>query len=410
MGIRVLGMLVALVLLFGLRQSYAGTQEDLRAEIEQIKVQLAEMDGLKARLAELEKKIAEVPSAQRVSTGFPDAKMKIDGRLFLGVFDTGDQGQFPDWSTDINDAKLRFTFSPSERITIVNRLSTTGAKSADFDYFYLDYAGILDSTTLRIGQRKIDVGQETWTDNPIENILITNSVSHVSGYSTGLALLGRLGTSPRSPLFEVGFVNGPKGVMARPTSGLPVNLKVGAEVADRLFVSASYFDSARLRGTDNSAISVGEIAGPPTGTTEWTRRLWEADLRYNHGSTGVRSVIPTGNLPRLMAGATYGRFEDDATGADDRSGTFWFVEGKYGLNSRLYAAARYSTVNLENGALAPLAKSPAGVNSYRRTSLGLGYRLTDLAVLKAEYTQNNTSGAPEKPSLDQWALGIASKF
>ncbi len=50
------------------------------------------------------------------------------------------------------------------------------------------------------------------------------------------------------------------------------------------------------------------------------------------------------------------------------------------------------------------------MNEYNRTSLGLGYKLTDLTVLKAEYSINNTFGSTEDPSLDQWAVGIASKF
>lgn len=412
MRLRAAAALFAALIALSFQQARGQTQDDLRAEIDQIKAQLAEMEQLKARLTDLEKRIAETPPAQNqpVTTSFPGAKARIDGRVFVGAFDSGDQGQFPDWSTDINDAKLRLTFNPSDRITIVNRLSSTGARSAEFDYFYLDYARLTGAATLRVGQRKIDVGQETWTDNPVENMLISNSVPHVSGYGTGVAVLGRLGTQPNAPLFEAGFVNGPRGVMSRPTSGLPLNLKIGVSLTDRIFSSASYFDSGRLRGTDNTSVSVAEIAGPPSGATEWTRRIWEVDLRYNYGSTGMRSVVPYGSMPGLMLAAAYGQFDDNAVGIEDRRGTFWYLEGLRSLSPRLYAAARYSTVRLDNGITARLARSPVPVNEYNRTSLGLGYKLTDLTVLKAEYSINNTFGSTEDPSLDQWAVGIASKF
>lgn len=192
--------LTAATLLFG-ASSVATAEEDLQTQIQEIKKQVAGVDELKAKLADLEKRLADSEKAQQelkknqdvntptVTTAFKGVKAKIDGRMFVGVFESGDQGAYPNASTDINDAKIRFTFNPSKNITIVNRLNATGAKTGDFDYFYLDYAGApWPASIIRLGQRKIDVGQETWVDNPIENMLISNSVSHVSGYGTGLAL------------------------------------------------------------------------------------------------------------------------------------------------------------------------------------------------------------------------------
>ena len=255
-------MALAAVLLVGVPAFGQQSQDDLRAEIESIKQQLAGMEELKARLTDLEKKIEQAPSS--VSTAFPGEKAKIDGRLFTGLFDTGDGGANPNWCTDIPDAKLRFTFYPSPNITIVNRLSANGAQAGDFDYFYLDYA--LPKTTIRIGQRKVDVGQETWTDNPVENMLVTPSISHVSGYATGVALLGKLGPS----VYELGFVNGAKGVMVRPTNSLPFNAKIGVPLPGSLFASLSYLDSGDLRASDRSSIS---IADAPAGSTEWRRSV-----------------------------------------------------------------------------------------------------------------------------------------
>jgi hypothetical protein len=401
--IRILVALLAVLLVAV--PAFAQSQDDLRAEIESIKKQLSQMEELKTRLADLEKKLDEQKTSSSVNAGFPGEKAKIDGRIFTGIFDTGDQGTDPNWSTDINDAKLRLAFSPSANVTIVNRLSTTGAKSADFDYFYLDYA--LPKTTLRVGQRKVDVGQETWVDNPVENMLVTNAVSHVSGYATGIALVGKLGGS--AP-YEIGFVNGARGVMARPTSGLPINMKIGTPLGGNLFASVSYFNSGKITASDRSAISIAEIADAPAGSTDWKRSLWELDLRYNYGGNGIRPLIPTGDLPRVTLGATYGAFGDNAVGAPDRDGKYWFVESLYRVNNRLYAAARYSAVDLDDSIFAALGKSPVAVNSYRRTSIGLGYRLTNLTHVKTEYSFNSTSGGSPKPSLNQWAIGLASKF
>ena len=388
-------------------------EDDIRAEIQQIKQQLAEMDQLKARLAELEKRLDESQKAQQpaVSAGFKDEKVKIDGRIFIGLFDTGDQGTSPNGGADINDAKIRLTFNPSKNVTIVNRLSTTGAKSADFDYFYMDLAKALGpNNTLRIGQRKIDIGQETWVDSPEENLLISPSIPHVVGYGTGMALVGRFTDTAASPMYEAGFVNGSKGVMSRPTSSLPINLKLGAPLRNDIFASASYFDSGKLGASDKSAIGIAELTDAPAGATEWRRKIWELDVRYNAGNSGYRALIPSTDLPRFMAAAMFGAFSDDASGVPDRDGKFWYVEGLYGLSDRLYTVARYGAVDLDGGVLAALGKSPVAVNSYKRTSIGLGYRLTDLTHLKTEYSFNETSGGASEPSLDQWAFGVASKF
>ena len=391
-------------------------QQDLQAQIDQIKQQLGEIDALKGRVAELEKQLeytrkAQEAAAPTVSTAFKGDKLKIDGRIFAGILKSGSEGSDARLSAEIPDAKIRFTFNPSKRITIVNRLSTSNAKNGDFDYFYLDYAGLLSPTnTLRLGQRKIDVGQETWVDNPIENMLVSNSVSHVSGYGMGAALLGKFTDSPTSPLYEVGFVDGPKGVTARPSSGLPVNVKVGAPIGGKTFASMSYFKSGQLGAADKSAIAVAELTDAPTGATSWDRTLWEADVRYNYGPNGVRPLLPTGKLPGLMVGATYGSFSDKATGVADRDGSFWFVEALHGLNPKTYAAARYSVTDLDDGVTAKLGKSPVAVNSYKRASLGIGYAITDLTQLKLEYSLNDTSGGAPDPSLNQWALGVASKF
>jgi len=374
-----------------------------------------QIDALRTKLEELEKKLEESRKTQEAAPAVTPAakgsKIKIDGRIFAGLFDTGEGGASPNWSTDINDAKLRFAFNPTKNITIINRFTTTGAKTGDFDYFYADFAGVLGPThAIRLGQRKIDTGQETWVDNPIENMLITNSISHVSGYGTGIAFLGRFSNAKTSPLYEIGFVNGPKGVMARPTNSLPVNFKLAAPLKGGLFASASYYTSGDIGAGDKSAISVGEVADAPAGATGWNRKLWEVDLRYNYGPTGIRSLIPTGDLPPVMLGATYGAFSDDADGASDRDGDFWLLEGLLRLSRRAYAAARYSVVDLDNGVLAKLGKSPVSVNSYSRISIGLGYALSDLTQVKAEYTINDTDGGVSDPSLNQLAIGVASKF
>lgn len=426
---RLVAVSAVLVALLPLRVcAAADPNDDLRAQIQEMKQQLSQMDDLKARLAVLEKRLddsekkqADQKSADQkpvqpvalpaVTTSFPEVKAKLDGRIFVGVFASGAQGTNPNWSTNISDAKLRFSFIPSDRITVVTRLNASGAQTGGFDYFYLDYSRLLSPTnTIRLGQRKIDFGQETWVDSPEEDTTISPSVSDVSGYATGIALVGKFNGKPLSPLYEAGFMNGPKGLMVRPTSALPYNIKVGTPFPNNFFASMSYYNTGKLGGADNSALSVASLVSAPTGARQWERSIWEADLRYNCDRDGLRRIIPWDGLPNVMLGATYGVFSDSAVGAPARNGTYWFVDGLLKLTPKLCTAARYSVTGLNDDVLATLGGSPVPVNFYDRTTVALLYRLSGLSVLKTEYDFNHTIGGASQPSLNQWIVGVASRF
>jgi len=395
-------------------QPASSDQPTIQQQIDELKARLADYGELKARLAELERAAAATRTAnQPVQPANPNTKVKVDGRVFAGAFRTGAQGSFPNTSLDIPDAKLRFTFTPSRDITIVNRFSNNRAGTNGFDYFYVDlsnYLGRFPGHTLRVGKFKIDVGQETWMDNPVENTLITNSVSHISGYDEGLNLRGPLGSRA---IYSVGVMNGSKGVSPA-DSGPAWSAKVGGALNTQTFVSASYLRTGSLvkpgGGVDQPDFNIGEVFDAPSGATDWRRSLWEVDARYGYGREGTASTVGAPRATRWQGGATYGQFADDATDAADRNGKYWFVEGLYNITPKTYVASRFSTISLDEGVTAKLGGSPVAVNSYDRLSLGLGYRLTDMTHLKLEYTHNTTSGGASRPDLNQFAVGVATKF
>jgi len=388
-------------------------QSSLQQQIDELKAKLADYDELRARLAELEKAAAKASTTnQPVQPAFPNTKIKVDGRLFAGAFRTGEQGSFPNASLDIPDAKLRLTFTPSKDITIVNRFSNNRAGSNGFDYFYLDlnnWGGMLPGHVLRIGKFKMDVGQETWIDNPVENILITNSISHISGYDEGLNFRGPLGSRA---IYSVALMNGSKGVSPA-DSGPAWSAKVGTALTPQTFVSASYLRTGSLvkaGSVDQPDFNIAEVFDAPAGASDWRRSLWEVDARYGYGKEGIASTVGAPPATRWQGGATYGQFADDASGAADRKGRYWFFEGLYNITPKTYLASRFSTISLDNDVTAKLGGSPVAVNSYDRLSLGVGYRLTDMTHLKLEYTRNTTSGGASEPDLNQFAVGVATKF
>ncbi|MHB9132718.1 MAG: hypothetical protein ACYDBB_16750 [Armatimonadota bacterium] len=369
---------------------------------------------------------AETPSTPPPATVEAVAKgslIKIDGRLFVGFFDTEKDGSTANRSLDVPDAKLRFTYKPSKDFTVVSRLSftkgdtTKSGTNVDFDYLYLDlnnWSGVLPGHTIRLGRMKIDFGQETLTDNPVEGILITNSASVVSGYDEGVSFLGPI-PSVKNTTYSISVLNGSKG-FANSANGLATTAKIATAPIDNLFFSASYYTTGSLVNTagttDSTDLKIANLQAPPANATDWERKAWEVDARWNYGKTGIKSVVGTEPTAPFQLAAAYGHFTDDvlAGAGADREGKYWYLEGLYNVTPKLYLASRISKVDLDHGYTDKLAGSPVAVNSYRRTSLGLGYRLSTLTHLKAEYTTNNTSGGATNPKLNQIAVGIATKF
>jgi hypothetical protein len=357
---------------------------------------------------------AETPVT--VQTALKGSVLKIDGRMFAGIFDTEEDGSLENRTLDIPDAKLRFTFAPSKDIVIVNRFSTSRAATSGFDYFYLDlknWGGALPGHTIRAGKMKLDVGVETQSDNPVESVLITNSAGLVTGYDEGIQFLGPIAISNRPATYSVMVTNATKG-FAESSDGLATAVKLGISPIDSLYVSGSWYQTGDLLKSDGTPadidLQVSGLTAPPTGATNWQRNVWEVDVRWNYGPTGVRpTIVSTPDTPFQLA-AAIGRFTDDAVGAADREGDFWYIEGLVNATNKIYLASRLSEISLDDGATATLAGSPVAVNRYRRLSIGAGYRLTPSTQIKAEFTDNSPAGGLTTPRLNQFAVGVATKF
>jgi hypothetical protein len=86
------------------------------------------------------------------------------------------------------EARLRFNLLMSPDIKVVARMSLNNAAFVSLDYLSIDYANLmalaapsmkdsLFNPLLRIGRFKLDIGEETWGNNPVEAASITPSVT-----------------------------------------------------------------------------------------------------------------------------------------------------------------------------------------------------------------------------------------
>lgn len=364
-------------------------------------------DSLKAQ--EEVKKIKETTSAlqtSKVDLLNALSKLKIKGRAAAGYFDSQKAGSYPNGSVEVPEAKIQFSFQPDDINTFVLRFNlnnaTTNISSTSplLDYFYLqskDFIPSLKNTPFslsgRLGRFKLGFGEETWSNNLVEGILPSNSAGNVGVSDEGLELSGKikLDKIKLQPLgWSLSLSDGNSGVGSDTTGAKAVLVKLYQSPAPQLYLSGSYYDSGHLKAS-SADMSIAGLVAPPTGTTEWVRKVWEADLRYDFGK-GKKPLDPiVFSDSKAILRLSYGQWGDYALGAAKRNGQFGFVDAIYNLTNKFYTAGRFSLVDLDGDQTAALNSVTA--NMYQRYSLGFGYRWSENTIVKLGYDWNKESQA-----------------
>lgn len=359
----------------------------------------AKEESLKAKeeVAKI-KEVSQAVQAPRVDLANSLAKLKIKGRAALGFFDSGKAGSYPAGSFEMPDAKLQFAFAPDEINTLVMRfnLNNATAQSPLLDYFFLqskDFIPALKaspfSLSTRLGKFKLGFGEETWSDNPVEGALPSNSAARVTVVDEGLELAGKIKLD-KLKLKPLGWVvsvsDGNSGVGSDSTAGKAFMGKLYHSPIEPLYLSATYYNSGRL-DSSSSEMSIAGLVTRPSGENDWDRTVWEVDARYDFGKGKKPLDPPAFSDSKAILRLSYGQFKDDAN--KSRDGNFGFVEGTYSWTKKFYTAGRFSFVDINGDGTATLNGVIA--NRYERYSLGGGYRWTDNTILKLSYDWNKNS-------------------
>jgi len=399
--------------------------DEMKAEI--VKGKAAEAPkGLQERIERIEKDISSKVGLDKLSS-----KLKIKGRVAAGYFDAGERGAFNNGSFQLPEAKIQFTFLPDDINQVIMRLNLNNATFNSIDYLYLD-TNIMKLTpwekgpftlSSRIGEFKADFGEETWSNNPAESILPSNSAANVGGNDEGLQLAGKIGKE--RPLgWSFAILNGNSGTGADGNWLKAFDGKLYYNIIDPLYTSVSYYNSGNL-GESSSAMSIGGISTPPAGAVKWSRQIVEGDIRYDIRMGKTLNPPAYCDSLAFIRGA-YGYFYDNAAptapghrGVLSREGTYGFLEGLLNATKHIYLAGRASAIGLDG--LANVAQfnpvtttgTATGVtNAYQRYSLGAGYRLTNAMILKASYDINVSKKGTlgEDPQDDLVSVLLAGQF
>ena len=369
-------------------------------------------------IAQMEKELAKAPQPKeecpRVDLVKATSKLKVKGRAALGYFDSGSAGSFPSGSFEVPEAKIQFGFEPDKYNTVILRANLNNAIFNNLDYFYLDskdFLPFLEDTSVklssRLGRFKLDLGEETWSNNPAESSLISNSAANSSGSDEGVQIGLNIGDKKRPVKITSAITNGVTGVGSDTTTPKAFTGKISYRFCDPFYASASYYHSGMLKAS-NSEASIAGLVTRPTNALKWYRQMWEVDARYDlKPGKVIDPPAYTDSLAYLKLG--YGQFNDNAQPVADRDGIYGLVEGLWNITHKIYAVNRASFVDLDSDQTASLNSVTA--NKYLRYSFGLGYHLTDAAILKTEYSINKarkvTTGDPHD---DQFATVVSAQF
>jgi len=390
---------------------------ELMKRIEKLEVEQVESKAevVKARedMAKAKEDVSKAKdTVSRIDLSNALSKLKLKGRWAAGYLASGKAGSYPDGSMEIPDGKIQFSFEPDKFNTVVMRFNVNNAtaQSPLMDYFYLlskDFIPALKDSpyTLktRLGRFKLGFGEETWSDNPIEGILPSNSAGKVGVTDEGLEVAGTIGVGKIFKKHPLGVVisvsNGNSGVGSDSGAARGLLTKLNYSPIDPLYLSASYYTSGDLK-TSASEFSIAGLTSRPAGSVNWKRRAWELDARYDFGKGKKPLDPPAFSDSKAIARISYGQFVDETTtgSVGNRNGNFGFVDGIYNFNKKIYGASRISFVDLDGDATAAL--NGVTTNFYERFSWGLGYRWSDNTILKLSYDLNKNTGVSTEDADD----------
>jgi hypothetical protein len=325
------------------------------------------------------------------------SKLKLKGRWAAGYYKSGKAGSYTSGSFEVPEAKLVFAFEPDEINKITLRFNLNNGSFNSVDYSYLDtnlakFFNLPMPLNSRIGRLRIDFGEEYSWNNPVEGVLTSNSAPNVDGKDEGFQLLGKIGkTRPLGYVFSV--TNGNSGTGSDTSAAKSFTGKLYYNIFEPLYISASYYNSGTMKGS-NTEIAIAGLTARPGNAAKWSRQIWEVDMRYDY-QKGKTLYPPAYSDSKAIIQLSYGGFSDAVTttpalGGAKRIGTFGFIEGTYNLTKKFYMASRASFLDLNDDTIASL--NNINCHRYTRYSLGGGYRLTGNTIFKLAYDWNIESG------------------
>jgi len=353
-----------------------------------------------------------------------DVKVNFDGsRLAAGYMDNGAGGNANPGTFGVPDAKARFNVAFDANTSAVLRLNFDNATANGADYAYVKLDNVIKrlakndmvNPEIYVGLMKINFGEETWSNNPVENALVNNSEGDIAGVDAGIELRQpALGIDLPVVLgYSFSIMNGghAAGTVADDNNTKAYALKVMATMKSMpLYFSLSQYDSGKVAAADIAAM--GNTACPFVTTAPWYMKGYELDVRYDVLEGAQKfdpAKAPLFSDAKGVFRLAYGSFilGDTAATANNTTVGTVMLDGIYNVDKAWYLAFRYSYTDMDVKGV-----TTGDIGKTTKTSFGGGHRLSDNAILKLDYTTNVEADTVMNPKLenDQVALLLTVKW
>jgi hypothetical protein len=402
-----------------LEQQNRSLQDQLQQQQQQLDELRREVGDMRQAASERETRMENLEDSSDSGLSLSgSSRVRITGEGSVDFFESGSEGMYPNAAFRVGEARLFLDAAIwGDVYGFVNVNMATPESSnvnVQLGEYYLDWEDISKlwdregQLNLRAGRFYIPFGEEYLTRYAIDNPLISRSLVDLWGVDEGLELYGSAGRFS----YVVAVQNG----------GVPTSNDFNA---DKAVTGRLGFDAAPWLHLSVSGMRTGNIATQGDTLSEmwfangWFRSLGSASTTKFHVDMVEGDVALRYSGGHVKAFGGYLVYNDNDPLSDNRREVFYYsVEVMQFVTRRLYGVARFGQVLADNG-------FPIVGNGQRsdylfgdltedlwRLSLGLGYRLSDRLVIKAEYTRERGRevGGDERNHEDQVATEAAFAF
>lgn len=355
-----------------------------------------------------------------------EVKVDITGsRLAAGYIDAGSNGNNTAGSFSVPDAKLRTNVKVNEDTSAVIRLSLNNGIVGGTDYLYVKLDNVVNKLTggkgpinpeITVGRFKINFGEETWNNNPVEGALVTNSVANATGYDEGIQFKQNIDVPlPFILGASLALMNGNAASGDDNNNGKAHAIKVTGQMKNAigpggLYFSLSNYGSGKLPClalVDDAALSINGMTNGTLNT--WTRKVVQLDVRFDLLEGAQKfdpSKAPLFSDAKGVFRFAYGQGTDGEPAIGKINVVYVMLDGIYNIDNKMYVAFRYSYADYT------VDRFSAQDGTFGRTSIGGGYKVSDISILKLEYTLNSEPDTATNPELenDQISLLLTTKW
>lgn len=333
--------------------------------------------------------------AGEANTNFPNEEFGIDeARLFL-------EAQIASGTYLVSEFEL-FTREPNNSNLRMGEL-------------YLEFEDLIEfgegagSLSARLGRLNIPFGEEYQNRGVMDNPLISHSVSDFWGIDEGVEAFGAIGNIS----YVVAVLNGSHDVLRDYTSDKSVSARLGYDPAPNIHIGGSLMRTGSI-DVENEKLTelwfgngfFRSIGSPETTEFDVELAQLESTFSWNEG--------------RLKLAYGEARYEDnDPTGDNSLDFEFWTMEAQQALSEKLFAAIRYSGMDVDKGY--PVAGmgsrgryffGPSLVENLRRLSMGISYWPKSEVVLKLDYTkeEGESPNGVKRTDTDIFTAEVGARF